>query len=237
MSADGQKIRDRIRRLQERKTARGFSEAEALQAAEKAAELMKEFGLSEDDLLIDRRESPTRAGGGSVRGALWGGIGMATNCTATFTGFGRDVTIVWIGREPGPEIAVYLHAMLDRAVNREVAEFRKGKFYRARRTSKTKAQAVLEFTEALIDRLARRLLALFDETRSEDAWEAAKAARDKAFPRAATVRPRKVTERFAEARSEGWHAGGRVGIHRGVGGEDGPAGSIAAPRLQLEGPK
>ena len=237
MSDDRSKIRDRIRQLQERKTSRGFSEAEALQAAEKAAELMKEFGLSEDDLVIDRRESKTRGGSGSVRARLWGAVAMATNSPATFSSFMRVTTIIWIGREPGPEIAVYLQAMLDRAIDREVADFRKGKFYRARRTPKTKAQAVLEFTDALVDRLSHRLIKLFDESRSEEAYQAGVAARDKAFPRTKQVSPKKIAERFGEARDQGWAAGGRVGTHRGVGEDDGPAGGLEKPRLQIEGPR
>ena len=237
MSDDRSKIRDRIRQLQERKTSRGFSEAEALQAAEKAAELMKDFGLTEDDLVIDRRESPTRAGGESVRGKLWSAIAMATNSPATFNRSGGERSIIWIGREPGPEIAVYLHAMLDRALNREVTDFRKGKFYRARRSSKTKSQAVLEFTDALVDRLSHRLLKLFAGTRSQEAMEAAKRARDAAFPGARPVKPKKIAERFGEARDQGWAAGGRVGINRGIGEDEGPAGALEQPRLQLEGPR
>ncbi|WP_020179666.1 DUF2786 domain-containing protein [Methylopila sp. M107] len=237
MTDDRSKIRDRIRKLNERKVGRGFSEAEALQAAEMAASLMKEFGLTQDDLLMDRREIPTRAGGESVRGKLWGAIGVATNSVALFSRRTGELTIIWIGREPGPEIAVYLHAMLDRAVNREVADFRSGKFYRARRSPKTKSQAVLEFTDALVDRLCHRLVKLFEDTRSEEAFNAAMAARDKAFPNTSRVTPRKVSERFDEARSQGWAAGGRVGLHRGVGADDAPAGAIESPRLRLEGPR
>lgn len=232
-SEDRSKIRARIRQLQARKTERGFSEAEALQAAEKAAELMKEFGLSEDDLLIDRRESQTRGGAESVRGRLWGAVATAVNCTATFSGR----TIIWIGREPGPEIAVYLHAMLDRAVNREVAEFRKGKFYRARRSPKTKSQAVLEFTDALVDRLSWRLSEMFAATRSKEAMQAAVAAREKAFPRVKPVKAKKIAERFAEARFQGDAAGDRVGIRRGVGEDGGPDGVLERPRLQIGGPR
>ena len=236
-SEDRSKIRARIRQLQERKTARGFSEAEAVAAAEKAAELMQEFGLTDDDLLIDRRESQVRGGAESVRGRLWGAVATALNCTATFTRGGGGRIIIWIGREPGPEIAVYLHAMLDRAVNREVAEFRKSKFYRARRSPKTKSQAVLEFTDALVDRLCWRVVEMFAATRSAEAMQAAAAARDKAFPRVTSVKPKKIGERFAEARFQGDAAGDRVGIRRGVGEDGGPDGVLERPRLQIGGPR
>lgn len=237
MTDDRSKTLDRIRKLRERKVSRGFTEAEAIQAAEVAAQLMREHGVLDDDLAMQRLESPNRGGARSVRVSLWGAVAYSTNCTATFETDGPSSKIIWIGRDPGPELAVYLHAMLGRAVDRELADFRKGKFYRGRRSAKTKAQAVKEFTHALCERLARRLHAMFAETRSSEARKAAEGARDRMFQNLNTVKPKPVKERFREARDEGWSAGGRVGIHRGMSAEDGPAGSIDAPQLRIEGPR
>ena len=48
-----QKIRDRIRALRDKTAARGCTEAEALAAAEKAAQLMRDHGVSEADIVMD----------------------------------------------------------------------------------------------------------------------------------------------------------------------------------------
>ena len=237
MSDDRSKVRDRIRKLQARQVGRGFTEAEALQAAEMAAALMRDHGLTDDDLVMDRRESRTRGSAGTIRAHLWARVGLCTNTAVTFS---RDLDgdfIVWIGHEPGPEIAAYLFDMLKRAIDRELAEFRKTTFYRRRRSAKTKTQAVEEFTFALVRRLAARLNELFGETKSDAALAAAEAARDRAFPNTQSIKPKRPTDRFQEAQMAGAVAGGRVGLHRGVGADDGPAGSIDAPRLQIEGPR
>lgn len=233
-SDDAQKIRDRIRKLRDRKVSRGCTGAEAMQAAEVAAGLMRDYGLSEDDIVMDRRHTRTRGGARTISARLWAEVALCTNTAATFV---RDedgrAIIIWIGREPGPQIADYLHDLLSHAINRAIAEFRKSAFYRRRRSAKTKTAAVQDFTLGLVSRLRRRLHDIFAQSISDDARDAAEAARDSAMPDAETVKPKQLAERYAEARDSGYAAGGRVGLHHGVGREDGPAGALTPPRLLL----
>lgn len=59
--SDHDKIRDRIRQLLGRTVARGCSEAEAMEAAAKAAELIAEHGLAAGDI-----EFPAELEGGAA---------------------------------------------------------------------------------------------------------------------------------------------------------------------------
>ena len=69
MSLAREKLLKRIQALLAKTSARGCTEGEAIAAAEKAAELMREHGLSESDLVMDRQSSPSRTRGNTVGGA------------------------------------------------------------------------------------------------------------------------------------------------------------------------
>lgn len=208
-------LKRRIAALRDKTTARGCTEAEALAAAEKAAALMRDHGLTEADIVIDEQATKTRTKGSSPRDVLWRALAACTN-TATIIVEGEDNRRVFIGREPGPEIACYLYVVLDRAIEREIAAFKAGTFYRRRRNVSTKRQAVHDFTVGLVFRLRDRLQALFADAISIEAGEAALSARNERYPLSTSVRSAKTASKFDGAVMSGWMAGQNVSLSRGV---------------------
>lgn len=215
------KARERIKRLREMTAARGCTEAEAISAAEKAAKLMRDHGISEAEIAMDEQRSRRRAGRGlSVKAKLWPIIGACTNTAPTIVEDG----VVFIGREPGPEIAVYLRDICERAVDRHVREFKRSTFYRRRRGLASKRAAVSGFTEAMVNRLGNRLWEIFGPLHDDDAIDQALIARDQRFGTTRSVAPRGGSYRHWQARAAGWTAGDSVNLSKGVGG------SAEAPR-------
>ncbi len=70
----------RIDALRQKTTGRGCTEAEAIAAAEKAAELMRDYGLTEADLSIEQQSVRRKSEGHSVRDDLWRRLADFTNC-------------------------------------------------------------------------------------------------------------------------------------------------------------
>lgn len=214
-----QKIRDRIRRLMEMTAARGCTEAEALSAAAKAAELMRQHGLSEQDLVMDVQASKAKAGGRSERSRLWPTIALCTNTDhVVITRRNGDLDVEFVGRAPGPEIAVYLRTVCERAIDREIASFKEGKFYRRRRSLATKRAAVRDFTIAMTLRLQLRLVELFRDTIDPIAGQEARRALAERHPSMETISRPDRDERFWEASMAGSRAGNNVPLAHGVGG-------------------
>lgn len=218
MTPDQQKIRDRIRQLRNRTTARGCTEQEAMAAAAKAAELMAAHGYHHGDIEFEEAGSATKAGSRTVRVRLWAAIAHCT-CTSAILGHrAAGPRIDFIGRAPGPEIAVYLREVCDRAIDREVATFKTGTFYRRRRSIATKRAAVADFTDGMITRMIARLRTLFPETDASAAErKLAQAERDRRHPSLETVSTPNRERRYDEAAAAGYGAGGRVTLSHGVG--------------------
>lgn len=193
---DREKMIAKIRALVGKTTAAGCTEAEAMAAAEKAAALMREYQIGGSELFIDQTSVRSRTSGQSPRDRLWLRL---TWCTSTATILNYDQagrpTRTFVGREPGPEIAAYLYVVLDRAIDRAVADFKAGPYYARKRTLRTKRQAVAEFTEAMVFRLIGRLGALFASTRSEAASDEAASALAERFPNSVTVPTKKAKNR------------------------------------------
>lgn len=212
-------IRKKVRALREMTTKAGCTEAEALAAAEKAAELMREYGLNDCDLSIGQAAARSRSKGQSARDGLWSIVAFCTNTAATLVHrpgkSGGD--LIFVGREPGPEIAAYLVAILNRAIDTAIAEFKLGQFYRRRRTSWTRRQAVSDFTAGMVARLSRRLIDIFEPSIDKTANALAAAAREQMFEGATSVNRREASIRYSEAASVGWVSGGRVPLSHGVG--------------------
>lgn len=228
MSAEN--LKARIVALLKMTTAAGCTEAEAMAAAEKAAALMREHGLSEADITIGQAEVRNRTKGKGARDALWWVLAGCTNTAATMrlrTG-AAGAGIIFIGAAPGPEIAAYLYKVLDRALDHAVAEFRSGRFYRQRRSDANRRQAVRDFTAGMVARLGRRLIELFAETRNAEAHAMAVAARGRLFPASVEISMPKRKIAFDAAVSAGWQSGGKVPLSHGVGGG-------AAEALQIAG--
>ena len=191
----------------------GCSEAEAMAAAEKAAQLMLAHGLSEADVLFTAQTAKAKTAGRSVRDKIWSALALNTNTALIYTEKGAN----FVGQGPGPEIAAYLFAVLNRALDREIASFKMTRNYKRRATLKSRRAAVQDFTDAMGLRLREKLYQLFAGVRSKEAVSAALAARDAMFPGCREVTPAQAKGRNSVAAALGDQAGGRVELSHGVG--------------------
>lgn len=216
----GKSIKQKITALLQMAAAAGCTEAEALAAAEKAAALMREHGLSEADITIGQASVSTGTKGQGARDDLWKIVGYCTNTAPTFLHVpGKTgAELVFVGRDPGPEIAAYLVAVLNRAIDTSIADFKAGEFYRRRRSDSTRRAAVRDFTVGMVRRLQRRLIEIFGPSISKQANAVASAARAERFPGSLPVATSSDKMRFADAVWSGWNAGNRVNLSHGVGG-------------------
>lgn len=208
-------LRRRIAALLHKARDVGASEAEALVAAERAARLLAEAGLTEDDVEYDEDQAALGTKRPTVRDQLWGVVAICTNCAAITD---RDWTpvIIFIGRAPGPQIAVYLVDLLRRAIDREVEGFKTSPEYKRRRTLATRRAAVQDFTNGLVVRLRLRLLDLFAASIDDAAREQARHVLDQRFPQSKPGKMPSHRTRFGSAAGAGYAAGGKVQIARGV---------------------
>ena len=214
-------IKQKIAALLQMTTAAGCTEAEAMAAAQRAAALMRDHGLSEADITIGQASVATPTKGRGVRDPLWNMVAYCTNTAATYShSTGRPgADLHFVGRDPGPEIATYLVAVLTRALDTALAEFKAGQFYRRRKSTATRKAAVHDFTVGMVTRLSRRLVEVFGPSIDKTANAVAVAARDGRFNRATPVkRPTEGKARFDVAASSGWLAGGKVKLSQGVNG-------------------
>lgn len=213
-------IRNKIKSLLNRTVSRGCTEAEAMEAASKAAALMREHGLDQETLLMTEKGCLTKSASTSIRARLWPVIAFVTNTAAiisTVPTGGREVSFT--GAEPWPDVAVYLFDVCNTVIDSETKKFRAGEFYRRRRSAKTKRQAVDDFTLGLVQRLRGRLLELFDETISEQGNFRAQQERNRRYPQSRSIKPKAHRARFNVAESAGWRAGADAHLSRGVGQE------------------
>lgn len=220
--SDQDAIRKKIAALRAKARGRGATEAEAMAAAEMAAALMREAGLSDDDIEFDERRAPMKTRGGGARDALWGTVATCTNTSPMIMSYWDETEIIYVGCAPGPEIAIYLVAVLNRAVDREVAAFKESATYRRRRKVASRRQAVQDFTQGLVARLRQRLRELFAETTSDTAAAEARRVRDQRYPDSRPVAASYKPPKFASAVNAGFTAGDRVQLAHGVAGTGAP---------------
>lgn len=219
------KLIAKIKALREMTSARGCTEAEAMAAAEKAAALMAEHAIDQDMLEIRDQEVAVKTTLKAVRSKIWAYVAHATNCAMNHVSNDRDYRVVFVGREPGPEIACYLREVCDRAIDQAVAEFKRGPVYKSRRATSTRRKAVEDFTAGMVDRLGFRVIKLFEATISREEYAKARDVRDAMFPGGKVHRQKERKARFHEASDAGRRAGDRVHLARGVK-ESGPAALI-----------
>lgn len=219
---DRETLRKRIAALSQRTTARGCTEAEAMEAAAKAAALLSEHNMSEDELDMAEEAAGVKTASNAPGAMLWPVIATCTNTAALSSRRDGGRIIIFIGREPGPVIAVYLLDVCENAVRSELSKFRKGEFYRRRRSDKTKRHASRDFTAGLSIRLRDRLLELFIDTCSENEMAKAKAERDRRFPHSVASKSYQHKPKFSEATTAGWRAGATVNLAHGVEGHSQP---------------
>lgn len=208
-------LRRKLAALKDMANGKGTTEEEAMAAAAKMAAIMRDHGLTDDDLEFDEAEAPMRRKRPGPRTALIGTIAVATNCAGTIM---SDATpcVVFLGNAPGPQIAAYLHVVCDRAIDTAVAAFKNTPEYARRRTLTTKRAAVQDFTTGMVARLCRRIFELFETTMDDARRKDAARARDLRLPgsRQVSLPSRKV--RFSSAASEGYAAGQRVQLSHGM---------------------
>jgi len=163
-------IHRKIAALLAKTTGNGCTEAEAMSAAEAAARLMREHGLSDADI-----EMSSALSDGATRRATWrdhlsGVIGFCTNSAPIHF---PPEEVVFYGISPGPEIAAYLRDICIRAVENEAKRFRASALYRRKRTTATRHQASVEFIGGMVNRIEVRLLAMFKATMDDKRLAAA----------------------------------------------------------------
>lgn len=192
-------------------------------AATKAAALMAKHGLTDADIEMAHEDIRTRHGGGqAVRTRLWGAIGVCTNTAVQLREVDREPVVTYVGREPGPQIAVYLHQVTERSIDREISQFRATTWYKRRRTLKAKRQATADFTLTMVRRLQSRLLDLFEATISEEALLEAGAERDRRLGAGDPIKRKPVVGRYYHAALAGRDAGNGVALSHGVASTEAP---------------
>lgn len=216
MSMDKNKLKERIKALRDKTSANGCTEAEAMAAAAKAAELMKLAGLSELDLEVGQAETKSANRGHAIESRLWPVICRCTNTVVILDSRATGDHLVFFGSEPGPDVATYLWIVCNRAIKAEVRVFKAGSFYRRRRSLNTKRQAVADFKMGMVARLAMRLKALFGSLEDDAERQIASQALQVQFAKTETIKPRAQSLRFSEAATTGMDAGGKVNLAHGV---------------------
>ena len=220
MSVRRDALKVKIAGLRAKTRAAGCTEAEALAAAALAAELMARHGLDEADMVMTDATARETSSAPTWRNSLCETIATCTNTAVIMRP--ADSAITFVGRDPGPEIALYLRDVCFRAVRTEERAFKASTFYRRRRSLSTRRQAADDFRNGLVLRLQDRLRALYAVVRSDDAIAEAKQALQRQFPNRVTVSRTLRPERYSEAGTAGWLAGGAVALNRGVGGAAAP---------------
>lgn len=211
-------IKTRIAALLRKARDAGSSEAEAMAAAQRAADIMREHGLSEVDVEFEESNAPLKTKGKSPRDQLWMTVARCTN-TAFIMTTDWAPFLTFVGKAPGAQIAAYLVDVLNRAVDREIEQFRRSKEFQRRRTVATRRAAAQDFQVGLVARLRVRLLEMFSGSMSAPALATARAVLDAKFPAQHSIKQPERKVRFGNAAQAGYTAGGRVQLAHGVDGQ------------------
>lgn len=221
MATDREAALERVRKLLRMTRANGCTEAEAMAAAEKAARLMAELGVDAGDVEFAAARAKMRSAYNSPRSPLWSVIAECTS-TAMILDNGD---VEYIGADPWPEVARYLHQVTDRAIDGALREFHAGKWYRRRSSVRAKRAATFDFTQAMVYRLSVNLEGLFAGSKDDAREEAAKAELVRRYPAMETVKRRLARPKlgyYDQAGTEGMAAGNGVALSHGVGAAGGP---------------
>ncbi len=154
--SDISKIKARIKALREMTTAKGCTEAEAMAAADKAAELLSRHGLTEEQLDMDQAEVGV-SGRRSPIDAIWPMVAHFAHCTCWQNGKGARRTIVYFGRAGDVMVAEYVHDVIARLARESAAACRASEVYKRRRTAKTRAQIAKSHAEGFAAGIRRQL--------------------------------------------------------------------------------
>ncbi|MBX9595073.1 MAG: DUF2786 domain-containing protein [Roseomonas sp.] len=224
-SDDLEAVKARIRALLARTPARGCTEAEAMAAAEKALQLMHEHGLTEDLVAVTKSRVQLTKKWTEID-TVWPYVAFATRCQLYTVTSDQARRAVYLGCEPWPEIAEYLHGVIAGAAARASREFAKSPEMARRRTARTKAQARKAFMGGFALSIARKLVGLVDET--DAAWlrdhDRAKKALEAEGPMKTSKAPRMglADRAFAGAFDAGAQRGRSTNVSLGVRGGAAP---------------
>lgn len=213
-------IKDKIKALLAKTTANGCTEAEAMAAAELASKLMHRYQLEAADLEMTGGAAPEKTTRTVWRVKLASVIAICTNTATIFTRGPEGNEIMFVGRDPGPEIALYLRDVCLRAVEASVKQFKKSEFYRSRRKSCTRRTAVKDFVEGMAFRLRMRLLEIFGPLRDQVAAQEAGQYLDSLFPDAKTTKSKQWKPRYHNAAYMGMQSANDVSLNHGVAGAE-----------------
>lgn len=210
-------LKKKLAALRTLASGRGATEAEAMAAAQKMADLMQEHRLTADDIEFEEAEAPLKTRRATSRSSILATIAYCLNCTATIREDWQPC-VIFLGKAPGPEIATYLFSICDRAIDRAIADFKKTPEYRRCRTLVTRRAAVADFTVGMVERLSGRLFAMFQDSIDEEASAEARRVRDCRMPGAVSRRLPDRKVRFGNAAAAGYAAGRDVQLAHGVNG-------------------
>lgn len=228
--ADIDKLRAKIRALRAKTVANGCTEAEAAAAAELAMRLMQEAGLEAAD--IDKPDwaqgsEPTQGRRGP-QDDVYKIVAFVCGCACFTDRTGERRRMVYVGRDPYPEVAAYLHRVCHGAMERALREFHASAAYKAKRKPHTRAAARRAFLEAMSARLCAALSGLHTRLRRADhraQVAEAQAFRDQSYdlttPRH-QLKKASASRRLEKFREMGDRAGQDVQVNLGVGGANGP---------------
>lgn len=235
MSHDLSKLRAKLHALRAKTTANGCTEAEALAAAEKAAELLAATGLSDIELDASLMEALPLDIGTRRRPIddIWVTVALFAECHGYLQKIGTRWRWVYFGDPANILIAEYVHEVVQRAARTAAREFRAGEVYRRRRTAKTRAQALKGLEEGFAAGIASKIVAGLRKRRGVSGGSAAErqalvlsirgpikaelVRRGMQFSRPRALVP--ASGRFRDdARADGYHAGRAVDIDAPIAG-------------------
>lgn len=161
MRRDLSKLRQRLAALRNMTTANGCTEAEAIAAAEKAAELLASTGMTDIELDASLMEGLAVDIGTRRRpiDSVWITVAVFAECHGYLERDRNRWRWVYFGDPANILVAEYVHEVVRRAARTAAREFRAGEVYRRRRTARTKAQALKALEEGFATGIAPKIMA------------------------------------------------------------------------------
>ena len=118
---DRTELHRKIRALRQKTVENGCTEAEAMAAAEKVAELLDAHTIRPEEMDIERETYESSAGVRSIRSRLWPLIAYCTSTVSVVCGRSVD----FLGIDPWPTVAIYLMDVCNTAIDREIELFKR----------------------------------------------------------------------------------------------------------------
>lgn len=227
MKVDIESVREKLRALRERTVENGCTEEEAVAAAEKAAELLTKYGLSDDDLAdADYSTAEIPIGKRTVLDRVWGCIADFCDCACWYDRADTGTKFCFFGRAQDVLVAEYIYEVMKGAIGRALVDFRSSPIYQNRRKASARSRVTKAFLEGIAISLTRKLHEGLWK-RNGDQWQTALVTtRASMEMKAQQVRGLKLKATRAleradgaaarEARYQGWAAGKEIEVNAGV---------------------